>query len=180
MAEQSDRPGDAAQPDPQLLLLVGPKGSGKSFIGMLIERELGIPYVRPEAVVLQLHAAGRAPTVAESLEAIVAATRVQAQRAPALTLDTTGAFDGLDEYLSALRSFSRVRLVQVTSQPATCLERIRARDQAVHIPVHEAQIAEINARSMALALPYELVIANDPYAPPAAIVDAIRGILAEG
>lgn len=79
----------AHRPRPNLLLLVGPKGSGK----------LGLPYVCPEVVVLRLRPAGRAPTVAESLAAIVAAAEDLARGASALTLDTSGAFDELGAYL---------------------------------------------------------------------------------
>ncbi|NTU82610.1 MAG: AAA family ATPase [Chloroflexales bacterium] len=178
MSARADAAARASAPRPNLLLLVGPKGSGKSFIGELLERELGVPYVRPEAVVLQLRASGRVPTVAESLGAIVAATEAQARAAQALTLDTTGAFDDLDTYLQALARFSRVRLVQVYAPPEMCLARIRARDQSAHIPVQEELIGQINARSLALRLPYELVIDNEPFAPPAQIIAAVRGLLA--
>lgn len=167
---------------PDLLLLVGPKGSGKSFIGELLERELGIPYVRPEAVVLRLRAAGRTPTVAESLAAIVAsaeelARAASARAASALTLDTTGASDELGAYLEALARVGRIRPIQVLARPEVCLARIRARDQAAHIPVEEEQIARINARSLALQLPYELSLDNDPFAPPTAVVAAVRALL---
>lgn len=167
----------AHRPRPDLLLLVGPKGSGKSFIGELLERELGLPYVRPEAVVLRLRAAGRTPTVAESLAAIVAAAEELARGASALTLDTTGAFDELGAYLEALARVGRLRLIQVLASPEVCLARIRARDQSAHIPVEEEQIARINARSLALQLPYELSLDNDPFAPPAAVVAAVRALL---
>lgn len=169
----SNRAG-ADEPRPNLLLLVGPKGSGKSFIAELLEQELGLPYVRPEAVVLRRRAVQGELSVAESMAAIVEATRELAQSAPALSLDTTGTFDGLDDYLAALGSFSRLRMVQVSARPETCLARIRARDQASHIPVPEEQIARINERALALRLPYELVIENDPPAPPAQIVAAIQ------
>lgn len=167
----------AHHPCPDLLLLVGPKGSGKSFIGELLERELGIPYVRPEAVVLRLRAAGRTPTVAESLAAIVAAAEELARAASALTLDTTGAFDELGAYLEALARVGRVRPIQVLARPEVCLARIRARDQAAHIPVEEEQITRINARSLALQLPYELSLDNDPFALPTAVVATVRALL---
>lgn len=40
----------AHRPRPDLLLLVGPKGSGKLFIGELLERELGLPEVADQRV----------------------------------------------------------------------------------------------------------------------------------
>jgi adenylate kinase family enzyme len=35
-----------------VIILVGPKGSGKSFVGTLISKELGIPFVRVEPIYL--------------------------------------------------------------------------------------------------------------------------------
>lgn len=38
---------------PMIFVLVGPKGSGKSHIGDLISRKLGIPFLRVEPIFLE-------------------------------------------------------------------------------------------------------------------------------
>lgn len=56
------------------ILLVGPKGSGKSHIGRIIERRLGVHFFHVEPLWMAYHAQckslGRKPTVAEGIRAV--------------------------------------------------------------------------------------------------------------
>lgn len=165
---------------PDAIFLIGPKGSGKSFIGKLLERELGIPFLRTEPLWLAVKQAGAASQeeyFARGMDAVTAAAQELAGRSAAFSLETTGAFDDIAAFIDRFRPFSRPRLVQVRAGAAVCLQRVRSRDQSEHINVSDALVDEVNRRALAVQLPFELVIENDPFADPDWIVAAIRDLL---
>jgi predicted kinase len=146
----------------RILLLVGPKGSGKTHVGALLERALGVPYVRVEAIFLGLAARGLAGPALEAAgfgraveavgEALAAAGRA--------CLDTTATAPSFPASLEALRALAPVTLVAVRAPPETCLARIRARDAAAHLPATEERIRAINEAAARVALPWDLVLEN--------------------
>ena len=163
-----------------MLFLIGAKGSGKSYIGALLEREMGIPYLRAEPLWKALKEDASIPAneyFQRGIEAVVAEASRLAGQYPCFTADSTGAFDDMPAFIDRFRPFCRPRLIHVTAQPATCLQRVRTRDQRIHINVSDAQVEMVNARSFAVQLPYEVTLNNDPFASTQEIVRIIHGLL---
>ena len=168
------------QPISNLLLLVGAKGSGKSYIGALLERELGIPFLRVEPIwkiIREDPSIFPADYVGQGIDAIVAAAKDIAQHSASLSMETTGAFDDMPAFIDLFRPFSRPRLIYIKARPQTCLHRIHTRDHSIHIDVSDALVEHVNARSFALQLPYEAIIDNDPFAPAEEILRVVRQVL---
>lgn len=163
------------------VVLVGPKGSGKSFVGRLLERELGVSFLRVEPIWLALKTAEpdlSGPAYMEKgMDAVLAAARELADRVSAFSLETTGAMDGTEAFIARFADFANPRLINIRAGRDACLRRVRERDQAEHIAVSDHIVAAVHERSNALRLPFELVIENDPYAVPADIAKAVRSLL---
>lgn len=147
-----------------LILLIGPKGSGKSHIGRLLEARLGVHFFHVEphwmSYYAECAAAGRPVSIAEGIERVhpliadALATRAH------VCVETTGASaEILDDLLSFKERFDLL-LVQVEAPLSLCLERIAARDQASQIPMQEADIRKVYALSTSVDLPFDIVLEN--------------------
>lgn len=165
---------------PDAIFLIGPKGSGKSFTGKLLERALGIPFLRVEPIWLMIKQEGvlfDAEYLQRGMNAVVSAAQELAGRTHAFSLESTGAFDDMEGFIDRFKPFCTPRLVQVRAGAETSLRRVRTRDQSEHINVSDAIVEDVNRRSFAVRLQFELVIENDPFADPAWIVSSVRKML---
>lgn len=166
---------------PGVLLLVGPKGSGKTHVGTLVGEALGVPFLRVEPIFLE--SLRRSGLVGPAQEAdgyarVLAAVDAALRRAPCVVIESTGASEAFPAFLRALQSRHRVALVSIRAPLERCLERVRSRDQADHIPVPDDRLAEINARAVTVELPWDLVIDNGGPATSEVIVELFRRLLA--
>jgi shikimate kinase len=166
---------------PRVVILLGPKGSGKTHVGTLVERELGVRFLRVEPIFL---AHQRSSTLtgaardAEGYAKVTAAVGDVLAREPCVALESTGASAAFAPFLQGLRARWAVSVVAVHAPLDRCAERVRSRDPAPHIPVSDDRLAEINARAAEVRIPCDLVIDNGGPAPEREIVEAFRGLLA--
>lgn len=164
-----------------LLLLVGPKGAGKTFIGDILERHLGLAFLRIEPIFLGI--LRREPELEgielerRGFQAVLEKLDELAHSREVLCIESTGTARTLPELLAALRRRFEVRLIRVRSPLDVCLERIRSRDASLHIPVSDDRVMEINEIAARVELPWDLEIDNSDLQEEAAIVQAVRGIL---
>lgn len=163
-----------------VLLLVGPKGSGKSFIGSLIAERLGVPFLRAEPIFLENLGGSRLTGPArdeEGFAKVYAEVTRRLVESPRVALESTGASDAFFPFLSALRARYRVLLVSVRAPAEVCLERVRTRNPAAHLSVSDDNVVAINGRAAQVRLAWDLEIDNGGPASPEAIVTAVRGLL---
>jgi len=148
-----------------LILLVGPKGSGKSHIGRLLETSFGVHFAHVEPLWMAYHeecaAAGRDPSIAEGIERVRPSIARALAEHGAICVETTGASREILDDLLAVGSHRGIRLVRVTAPLDVCLDRIASRDPAHQIPADSALIARVHRLSSELDLPWDLVIEND-------------------
>jgi shikimate kinase len=146
------------------VLLVGPKGSGKSHIGRILERSLGVLFFHVEPLWMDYYAeckaAGRQPSIPEGI------TKVHPRIADALRthqhvcVETTGASPEILNGLLSLKHSSKTLVVRVFAPLEVCLERIAARDQTHQIPMDAESIRKVYALSTSAALEPELTLEN--------------------
>ncbi len=155
-------------------VLVGPKGAGKTHLGRLAERELGITFVDVEAIALALPEAATTGTDAlyERLEQDVAGTLIKTNE---VTLEVTGASPGTAKLFESLRQKYILRLIQISAPLETCVARVEARDSSMHLPATSSLVRKVHARSMAANFPYDLELQNLP-APNAELVQALQSV----
>ena len=164
----------------QVLVLVGPKGAGKSTIGHILATDLGLHFLRVEPIFLDVRAqlgASHSQFEAAGFQAVLNALHEALGRHDILCFETTGASVHVSWLLEALRQEARVLLVRILAAPDQCLTRIRARDASIHIPVSDDQIARINAVAFTVALPWNAELDNRGPLDRTFIVSTVRSLL---
>ncbi len=147
-----------------LIILIGPKGSGKSHIGRLLESEFGVHFFHVEPLWMAYHAEcskeGREPRISDGVKrvhpAIAAAMRVHQH----VCVETTGASPEILEDLLSLAGPDTRLLVRVHAPLSICLARIVGRDQTHQIPLSREEIERVYTLSAALDIKFDLSFEN--------------------
>lgn len=141
-------------------VLIGPKGSGKSHVGRLLEKELNISFLPIEAIFVGLQKTGiSTPAIQEQGYAMVEARVLEILvTKQAVSFELTVLTPASKNLLTRLGRQTQVELIQVYAPPDICLIRIRNRDQASHIEISEERIIEINRISASQQIDVRLQI----------------------
>lgn len=147
-----------------LILLVGPKGSGKSHIGRVLERRLGVHFFHVEALWLADHAEcraeGREPDVPEGVRQTHPLIGEALRRHRHVCVETTGASPEILSGLLQLGPPGDTLIARISAPLDLCRERIERRDPADHIPLAIDRVAEVHALSKALQLEADVTVEN--------------------
>ncbi len=149
---------------PKIILLVGPKGAGKTYLALQVERDFGVPFVHVEKIWLDLMKERAAVSEGFDIEGqarVVAAIRQRLANCNAVVLESTGTAPWFAGQLSQLRKLGHLILVRVSASLDLCADRVRMRDQAQHINVSDDRVAEINALAAVVDLNWDIEFIND-------------------
>lgn len=147
----------------KIILLVGPKGSGKTYLASRMENELGVGFVRVEPIWLALAKEMRPGSIAfDNLGQfrVLDAVRTALTSHSAVCLESTGTAPWLPRQLKELEAICDLMLVKVEAPLSLCLERVRQRDASQHIPVSDERVAEINEIAAKVDLPWAMRVRN--------------------
>lgn len=130
-----------------LVVLLGPKGSGKSHIGRVVQRELGVHFFHVEPLWMAYYAecrsAGRTPSLEEGIRAVHPKLSEALASHEHVCVETTGASPEILTDLLTLRPASDTLIVRVNAPLELCLHRIANRDPAHQIPVDTETIEKV-------------------------------------
>jgi hypothetical protein len=165
------------------VILVGPKGSGKSHVGRVLERKLGVLFFHVEPLWMDYYAecetAGRQPTIPQGI------AKVHPRIADALRInehvcvETTGASPEILNGLLALPHPSKTLVVRVEAPLELCLKRIAIRDQTNQIPMDVESIRKVFELSVAAPVQPEFTLDNRSLS-ETAIVSKFASVLIAG
>jgi gluconate kinase len=147
-----------------LLILLGPKGSGKSFIGALLEERCGIRFVRVEplwkAYFERCASSGTPPDIGVGIGEVHPVVRRALAEFRHVAVETTGASQPILADLLDLAPSDQTLIVRVQAPLDLCVARIASRDATAHIAVDEGMIRQVHALSEAVDIAPDLVILN--------------------
>lgn len=132
-----------------IYLLIGQKGSGKSYIGALLDKEFGIRFIRVEDWAKQIkkeRAVDNEVYLKQVFAGIEKGIRDSLNETDSIVFESTGLTDYFDQMFHNLKKDFQVKTIVVYADSKTCLDRVKSRDQKIHINVSDDQISTINEK----------------------------------
>ncbi|MCZ7609655.1 MAG: AAA family ATPase [Ignavibacterium sp.] len=130
-----------------VLILIGQKGSGKSFIGTLFEKNFGIKFIRVEDWAKRIkkeRAVDNEEYLKQVFEEIEKGIRNCLNETDNLVFESTGLTKYFDRMIQNLSQDFKVTTIGVYADGTTCLERVKSRDRDIHINVSDNEVLMIN------------------------------------
>lgn len=146
------------------VLLIGPKGSGKSHIGRLLERHLGVHFFHVEPLWMAYYAdckaAGQEPEIPEGIRVVHPRIQEALATYQHVCVETTGASPEILNDLLSLAPPKDTLTVRLVVPLEVCLERVASRDQTHQIPMDVEGIKKVYHLSASAEVNPTLVIEN--------------------
>jgi len=153
-----------------LYILIGPKGSGKTYIGSRIEQLTGIKFLSVEPLWLQLAEGedgwGRVEREIDGLF----------RQHDKVVIESLGAGDSFNRMYASLKGKYDAKLIQVETDLDECLRRVKNRDNADHIPLPGEKIREYNRIAASVNHPWDAIIDNNGPATDEDILQAFTSL----
>lgn len=147
-----------------LYILIGLKGSGKTFVGKLIEDKFGILFLRVEnifkGIKLDRHYSDES-YIKEGFTLLEKEIRNRFKETDMLTIESTGLTDEFKQMMDSLKKDFSVKLIKIAAEPDLCLKRVTKRDNKEHINISDSDVEKINELAMKVKLDYDLTIDNN-------------------
>jgi len=131
----------------KIFVLIGFKGSGKSFTGMLFEEFFEIKFIRVEdwaKHVKKDRIIDNDDYLKEVFQVIENGIRDSLKKFDNVVFESTGLTRYFDSMLNNLRTDYKVTTIKINADKDLCMERVRTRDQSIHINVSDNEVEMIN------------------------------------
>lgn len=145
-------------------MLIGPKGSGKSFIGGLLHEHFNITFLRVEDWVKKIkreRSIEDEDYLTETFGCIEKGVRERLIEKELVSLESTGLTSYFDRMLESLRNDYEVTTIRINAAMDTCVNRVKSRDQSMHINISDDQVLSINEKVLEKNLKCDFTIDNN-------------------
>ena len=136
-------------------MLIGPKGSGKTYIGTIVEKNTDIFFLRVENIWLKLN---HKENGWENVEQEIDMTFKNCNK---IMIENLGAGEGFHQFYASLNKKYLIKLIRVFSDLDICLTRVIRRDNKNHIPVSDDRVIEYNKIASQVSLNWDIEIDNN-------------------
>ena len=147
-----------------LILLIGPKGSGKSYIGRTLEARFGVHFFHVEPLWLEYYAeckaSNREPVIAEGIAKVHPVLIRALDENVHVCVETTGASPEILTALLSLRPREEIIVARVSAPLEVCLRRVSSRDQTYQIPMEMEAVRKLHGLSESLQLRSDITLNN--------------------
>lgn len=158
-------------PNPKtLFMLIGPKGSGKTHIGTLVNQHTDIAFLRVEPIWLSLK------PDEDGWQKVEAAIDGLFQERDKVMVESLGIGEGFGKFHASLAEKYSIKMIRVYADLETCFTRVKTRNNAEHIPVSDDRVTEFNKIASAVTYDWDLEINNNEFATDEEIIEAIQSI----
>ena len=147
-----------------IYLLLGQKGSGKTYIGNLFDKEFKIKFLRVEdwaKKVKKDRQFDNTEYLNEVFNVIETGVRNSLKIYSEIVFESTGLTDQFDRMLANLMKDYKVVTIGVQTDSKLCVDRVRTRDQSIHINVSDDQLNEINHQVIKKGIKTNYVLQNN-------------------
>ena len=146
----------------QVIMLIGLKGSGKTYIGSLMQKQFGIRFFRVENIWRSLKSERFSKEyILEGMGLVEYEIDTLLTREDKIIIESTGITDYFKSFLDRLKSKYGIKLVKIRTSPETCIKRVKSRDGSIHIPVSDDILDQINREALEVEMKYDLIIDNE-------------------
>ena len=147
-----------------LILLIGPKGSGKSHIGRTLDAQLGVHFFHVEPLWMSYYeecrANGTEPNILEGIAKVHPRISACLRAHDHVCVETTGASPEILNDLLDIESPRNTLIAQILAPLELCLNRIATRDQTNQIPMDIDSVRRVYSLSLAAEVQPQIVIEN--------------------
>lgn len=148
----------------KIYLLIGPKGSGKSYIGNLMDEQFHIKFIRVEdwaKAVIKNREIDNQEYLKEVFQAIEKGIRKELTKYDDIVFESTGLSEYFDTMLENLRRDFSLLTIGIITTDELCLKRVQTRDKSIHIDVSDNEVKKINNQVKKKNLITDLSIINN-------------------
>jgi hypothetical protein len=153
-----------------LYMLIGPKGSGKTHVGMLVDRHTDIVFLRVEPIWLGLRPGE------DGWKKVEAVIDTMFQTNNKVMIESLGVGDGFCEFYADLAEKYPIKMIRVYADLDTCFARVKNRNSTDHIAVSDDKVVEFNKIAAKVTYDWALEINNNDPASDVDIISAIQSI----
>ncbi len=151
-----------------LYMLIGPKGSGKTYIGTLVENNTDIFFLRVENIWLKLN------QEEDGWEKVEQEIDLAFTFCNKVMIENLGAGEGFIKFHASLNEKYIVKLIRVFADLDICLARVMTRDAENHIPISDDKVVEYNKIASQVNFDWDLEIDNNKFASESEILTQIN------
>ena len=150
-----------------LYMLIGPKGSGKTYIGTIVEKNTDVFFLRVENIWLKLtHKENGWEKIEHEID-------MAFKNNEKIMIENLGAGEDFHKFYVSLNKKYLIKLIRVFTDLDICLIRVMRRDNKNHIPVSDDKVLEYNKIASRVKLDWDIEIDNNG---PATDSDILRAI----
>lgn len=147
----------------KIFLLIGQKGSGKSYIGSIMETKFGIDFIRVEDWAKNIkkeRSMDDQGYLKQVFETIEDGVRSRMNLSDTIVFESTGLTGYFDRMISSLKKDFKLVTIGIKANPEICLERVFSRDSTIHIEFSETQVGFINDKVRERNFKTDFIITN--------------------
>lgn len=147
-----------------IFLLIGAKGSGKTFIGIIIESHFNIKFIRVEDWVKEIKKDRQIEDekyLRDAFQVIETGIRSFLNNYSKIVFESTGLTNYFDQMIKSLRKDFKVITIKIQAESALCLERVKNRDLSIHINISDDQVININKQVQAKNMKTDFILSNN-------------------
>jgi shikimate kinase len=153
-----------------LYMLIGPKGSGKTYIGTLVNKHTDIAFIRVEPIWLALEPGEDGWKKVESV------IDDMFQRRDKVMIESLGVGEGFRGFYEALAKKYPIKMIRIVADLETCFARVKSRSNKDHIAVSDDKVLEYNKIAATASYNWDLEIDNNEPKADADILAAINSL----
>lgn len=142
-----------------LYILVGPKGSGKTTIGKVVDQQTSITFLPVEPIWIKLKA--EPSQNLNGWDLVIEEIEQQFNEVDEVMIESLGLGDAFSQVFDYFKERCGIKLIKVTASPESCLSRVISRDKSQQLEIAVAKIQEYNQMAFQVEKQWDLEINNN-------------------